>query len=81
MNRNDEEQKTWILARQAGAIEWIGILPGNLIAKVLDDETEFVLLVMPNLPEARGKELIPAMMDESGAKLLLIKEIVVEEVI
>ncbi len=61
---------------------YVGILPVNLIAKVLDNEAKFVLLVMPNLPaEARGKELTSTMMDEFGAKLLWVKELVVEEVI
>ena len=60
---------------------YVGTLPMPLIAKILDDDAEFILLVLPDLPrEERGKELTSAMMDKFGAKLIRITKIEMEEV-
>ena len=55
---------------------YVGVLPVNLIDEVLRNGAEFVLLVMPDLPQdARWQELTSGMMDEYGAKLLHVDDL------
>lgn len=72
----DGEEIEHLTGKPIPGNRYVGTLPVNLIAEVLENGAEFVLLVMPDLPrEERGKELTPEMMDEFGAKLICINEL------
>ncbi len=60
---------------------YIGVLPINMIADALNEGAEFILVIMPSVPgHMQGGELTPSIMDRYGAKLMRIREIVMEEV-